>query len=339
VTPGAVLLVGLEFAIARRAPRFYNPRVKSRGRAHLSVITLAALLLGGLAAWGFFNYARAPKLTPELRGYALAEELGCHGCHGPRGTGGVPNPGASEGEIPAWDGGTAMMYVKNEEEIREWILDGRPWRLVLADSLEARAREKEREAAHRAALDSLTMLESTDSVAARALRDRLARREVDADELLQRGLPREGAAPRPPLRMPAYGDVVDEEQLADLVAYYRAVADFGEMPEAARAGYRAARELGCFGCHGPGGLVGTKNPRSFKGYIPPWRGTDYRELVRDEAELKAWILDGSIPRLEANRGAKFFTRRQVVKMPAYRGVVADSTLSAVMGYVRWVARE
>jgi hypothetical protein len=133
--------------------------------------------------------------------------------------------------------------------------------------------------------------------------------------------------------------VVDDDQLADLVAYYRAVADFGEMPEEGRAGYRAARELGCFGCHGPGGLIGASNPRSLKGYIPPWRGRDYRELVRDEAELKAWILDGAIPRLESNRAARYFTTRQVVKMPAYRGVVTDSTLVDVMGYVRWVAGE
>ena len=122
--------------------RAYNALVRSSGRAHLSAVTLAVLLLGGIAAWGFLTHLRKPELTPELRGYALAEKLGCHGCHGPRGTGGVPNPRAgltqTTGEIPAWDGGTAMMYVKDEDEIREWILDGRPWRLVLRDSLEAR---------------------------------------------------------------------------------------------------------------------------------------------------------------------------------------------------------
>jgi hypothetical protein len=50
----------------------------------------------------------------------------------------VPNIGTTEGEIPAWDGGMAMMYVKDEKEIREWILDGRPWRLAMRDSLSAR---------------------------------------------------------------------------------------------------------------------------------------------------------------------------------------------------------
>jgi hypothetical protein len=32
-----------------------------------------------------------------------------------------PNPGSEEGTVPAWAGGTAMMYLQNEGEIREWI--------------------------------------------------------------------------------------------------------------------------------------------------------------------------------------------------------------------------
>jgi mono/diheme cytochrome c family protein len=305
----------------------------SAGRAHLSVLTLVAFLLGGLAAWGSLNYARSPRLTPELRGYELAERLGCHGCHGPRGTGGVPNPGSEEGEIPAWDGGTAMMYVENEDEIREWILDGRPWRLVLEDSLEARAARQARE---EAGLDSLSV--AGDSAATAAERESTAHERADPEELLSRRLPSPSdAPPKPPLRMPSFRNVIDERQLDDLVAYYKVIADLTDMPEAARAGYRAARSLGCFGCHGPGGLIGTKNPRSFKGYIPPWRGDDFRDLVRDDAELKGWMLDGRIPRFEQNRAAKFFTRRQVLKMPAYRDVASDSTLAAVMEYVKWVS--
>jgi len=291
----------------------------SAGRAHLSVITLAALMLGALAAWGFFNYARAPKLTPELRGYRLAEELGCHACHGPRGTGGVANPGTDEGEIPAWDGGMSMMYVENESEIREWILDGKPWRLAMKDSLAARALQNER-AAH------------PDSS--------LASDQERVEKLLSKRLPsRSDRAPTPPLHMPAFRGVITEQQVDDLVAYYKVVADFGEMPADARAGYRAAKDLGCFGCHGPGGLIGAHNARSFKGYIPPWRGDDFKELVHNDDELKSWILHGKIDRLEKNRLALYFTRRQVIRMPAYEGVVTDSTLAAVMGYVKWVGGE
>ena len=280
------------------------------GRARLSALTLAALTLGSLAAWGFFNFVRKPELTAELRGHALAEELGCHGCHGPRGTGGIPNPGSRDGEIPAWDGGTAMMFVRNDDEIREWIMDGKPWRLVLRDSLDARRRADE----------------------AQRMRDSFPK---PGDVSLR---PKPDAPVALPLAMPAYRGIVDEAQLEDLVAYYKAVADFTEMPDDAREGFRAAKALGCFGCHGPGGLIGAENPRSFKGYIPPWRGPDYEELVKNGAELRSWILDGTIPRLTENRAARFFVRRQVIRMPAYRGVVADSTLADIERYIGWLAQ-
>ena len=271
-------------------------------------------MLGGFAAWGLLHHLRTPELTPELRGYALAEELGCHGCHGPRGTGGVPNPRAgfagTTGEIPAWDGGNAMMYVKNEDEIREWILDGRPWRLVLRDSLQARA----------------TRADSTPPFP-----------EAGRVELRNGRM----AAVSPPLRMPAFSGVIDDKQLDDLVAYYQAVAVFGDdrdaMSSDARAGYAVARDTGCFGCHGPGGLIGAQNPRSFKGYIPPWRGADFEDLVRNDAELRAWIMDGYIPRIAENRVGRWFVSRQVLKMPAYRDVLADSSVDDVMSYIRWAA--
>lgn len=88
----------------------------------------AACALFGVLAAGMLWYLRSPHATPAMRGQRLAQRLGCFGCHGPSGTGGVPNPRAAEGEIPSWDGGAAMMYVMEEGEIREWILYGAPRR-------------------------------------------------------------------------------------------------------------------------------------------------------------------------------------------------------------------
>jgi len=238
----------------------------------LALVSLAVL------AW-----MRSPRPTPELRGYALAIDLGCVGCHGPGGTGGVANPGSEEEEVPAWDGGTAMMYVKNDEEIREWILDGVP----------ARLREKHEHEGH------------------------------DPHAL--------------PFHMPAFRDHVSGDQLDDLVAYYKAVANFRDLPPAARAGYKVAARSGCFGCHGPGGLVGGRNPSAFKGYIPPWRGGDFRDLVRSDDELRSWIEHGRIDRLESNRAARWFTRRQAIQMPAYGEALDDSSVSAIVDYIHWLS--
>jgi len=249
----------------------------------------AILVVAVIAAVALVRHARAPRLTAELRGRALAERLGCFACHGPGGTGGVANPLSDEKEVPAWDGGTAMMYVESEKEIREWIRDGRPRRLASRDGGGPGAAGE------------------TDFIAAL------------------------------PLRMPAFGDLLSEPELDDLVAFYKAVADYGPMPERARRGYRAAKRLGCFGCHGPGGLVGASNPRAFKGYIPPWRGDDFAELVKNEDELRAWIRAGRIERLEQNPLARYFTRRQVIEMPAYGDVLSESDLEALVAYIDWVS--
>jgi mono/diheme cytochrome c family protein len=60
------------------------------------------------------------------RGRVLAGQLGCFTCHGPGGTGGVPNPGSKTDEVPSFHEGTLMMYVHNDQDLREYILDGAP---------------------------------------------------------------------------------------------------------------------------------------------------------------------------------------------------------------------
>jgi mono/diheme cytochrome c family protein len=82
-----------------------------------------------LFAWLLFGRWKAAGVSPVERGRQVAERYGCFACHGPGGREGLPNPGSEEGSVPAWAGGTAMMYIQNEEEIREWILDGAPARL------------------------------------------------------------------------------------------------------------------------------------------------------------------------------------------------------------------
>ena len=62
--------------------------------------------------------------NPVRRGVRLARDLGCFSCHGPLGAGGLADPTATIGEVPAWSGGTWMMYVNSDEQIRQFILDG-----------------------------------------------------------------------------------------------------------------------------------------------------------------------------------------------------------------------
>lgn len=93
---------------------------------------LIALAAGiAVAGAGLVTYSRItkPRTTDAFRGRLAFAKYGCDGCHGPGGSGGVPNPQSRERDIPGFVGGTAMMYVESVAEIREWILDGRPARL------------------------------------------------------------------------------------------------------------------------------------------------------------------------------------------------------------------
>ena len=137
------------------------------------------------------------------------------------------------------------------------------------------------------------------------------------------------------IRMPAWRGRLTAAQVEDLVAYLRASADVPEDP-AARHGHAIAERAGCFRCHGPGGRGAGRNPGSLKGYIPPWDGADFAELVADDGELRAWILDGRPPRLQANRLARFFLDRQAIRMPAFRGEVTEEELEAIETYIRWL---
>ncbi len=113
-----------------RGPEPLAPR-RSRAlrRAALIAGGAAAIALGALAALPVARaWWRFRESNPVTRGRALAETHGCFSCHGPGGTGGLPNPGARGGMVPSWDGGTAMMYVESIAEIREYIADGLPAR-------------------------------------------------------------------------------------------------------------------------------------------------------------------------------------------------------------------
>jgi mono/diheme cytochrome c family protein len=82
------------------------------------------LLLAALAApTALRAYWWRRAANPVRRGAEIAARAGCLSCHGPHGTKGLPDPSTGE-EVPPWDGGIPMMYVRDQSEVREYILDG-----------------------------------------------------------------------------------------------------------------------------------------------------------------------------------------------------------------------
>ena len=81
----------------------------------------------------FFRAVAGPAFDvipePAYEGWKVADRMGCLGCHGPSGIGGIKNPGSFTGQIPPWDGDQFTKLVRTEDELREWILDGEVRRL------------------------------------------------------------------------------------------------------------------------------------------------------------------------------------------------------------------
>lgn len=160
---------------------------------------------------------------------------------------------------------------------------------------------------------------------------------VKSDRDVRRYIVEGSPRPERAVTMPAYGDILSEADLTDLIATFKAVS--GMVAPApgtpARKGYDLAREQRCFSCHGPAGCGGLPNPGSFTGFVPGWYGPDFGDLVRDRAEFTGWILEGGIPRLRNHPIARYFLRRQRLQMPAYRDLASEE-LDALWAYLRWL---
>lgn len=254
-------------------------------RTTLVARALAVLLVAALAVLAAPLVRRAllrPERSRPLRGRDVAARAGCFGCHGAEGRGGVANPGSERETIPGFTGMTLMMYVHDEAEIRQYILDGRPDRLAGDPD-------------YRAALDAQA------------------------------------------IRMPAYRDALSHDEVELLVAFVRTVSGMVEPADAtARHGLEVARRLGCFGCHGELGMGGRGNPGSLKGYVPGFMGADFRELVHDDGELRAWIARGAIPRIAEHPIGGWFFHRQRIRMPAFARFLGDGDADALVALLHWI---
>jgi mono/diheme cytochrome c family protein len=139
------------------------------------------------------------------------------------------------------------------------------------------------------------------------------------------------------VRMPAYGERLTAREIEDLVEFVLAAAGEPAPGDSlAAAGLQRAGALGCFGCHGAGARLARPNPGSFKGYVPPWDGPDFEELVRDRAEFDEWVEDGVARRFATNPLANYFLKRAPLRMPAYRNRLQPGDLNAMWAYVLWL---
>jgi len=105
---------------------------------------------------------------------------------------------------------------------------------------------------------------------------------------------------------------------------------------AVQRGLSVASAHGCFACHGPGGVTGLPDAGPGIGGVPAFARDELRASARDEGEIREWILDGMPRRLreEAGTGDE---RAQLLRMPAWRGVLSDGEARDLVAYVKAVS--
>lgn len=144
------------------------------------------------------------------------------------------------------------------------------------------------------------------------------------------------------LRMPAFGSRLSRRELDDLVAFVEVASGMTGPGDAEDSivvrGLERAGKLGCVGCHGPGGRLARPNPGSLRGFVPPWDGPDFPELVSGRAEFDEWVKRGVSRRFEGNPAASWFLHRAALKMPAFERHLEDGDLDALWAYVTWLRR-
>ncbi len=95
-----------------------------RRLALLAVVAVLAAEQAWLVAPLVRRWAFPPQRDLAVEGRAVAQRLGCFGCHGPDGGAGIANPGSYDGVVPSLSGGEMMMWADSEKELREWVLYG-----------------------------------------------------------------------------------------------------------------------------------------------------------------------------------------------------------------------
>ncbi len=138
------------------------------------------------------------------------------------------------------------------------------------------------------------------------------------------------------LKMPAFGKRLSQSEINDLVSFVM-VTSGRPQPEDSliSKGLRLTGSLGCIGCHGPGGALARPNPKSFKGYVAPWIGPDFEDLVRNRDEFNQWIENGVSDRMKSNIFARYFLKRAVLHMPEYKNQLQPGDLDALWAYITW----
>ena len=103
------------------------------------------------------------------------------------------------------------------------------------------------------------------------------------------------------------------------------------LPPAER-GRRLAERMGCFSCHGPGGIRGAANPGRTDKTVPTLEG-DVMMYAKTPEEIHEWIHNGVTSKKAASRTWQAERDRGALKMPAFKGRIDERHMHDLVAYV------
>ena len=102
---------------------------------------------------------------------------------------------------------------------------------------------------------------------------------------------------------------------------------------AAERGRRLATEMGCFACHGPGGIRGTANPGRKDKTVPTFEG-DVMMFADDATDVRAWIRDGGTAKRRASQSWHRDRDAGTLRMPAFGHRLSEHELDDLVAFVQ-----
>lgn len=118
--PPSVEVVRDAVVNGRKAANGFPGRMPAYG-ARLTVERWQGAVVAVAVLSGLIGVPEDPELAA---GQDVAVQMGCFGCHGPLGAGGVANPGSLSGAVPGWYGGAFQRVVKEPGGLEQFLRDG-----------------------------------------------------------------------------------------------------------------------------------------------------------------------------------------------------------------------
>jgi mono/diheme cytochrome c family protein len=103
-------------------------------------------------------------------------------------------------------------------------------------------------------------------------------------------------------------------------------------------GERLAGELGCFTCHGAGGLGGVPNQKAHDALVPGFAGDRGLAHSKSRDDLRAFIRDGAPEWRKRDPDYQAAVKWAAFRMPAYGEVLSASQTEDLVAYV-WLASQ